>query len=38
MEFQDVYALQFVKSFAIYLIKYVCPRIWVGKAYVQELR
>jgi hypothetical protein len=30
--------LQFVKSFTIYYIKCVCPRIWVSKLYVQELR
>ena len=30
--------LQFVKSFTIYYIKYVCLRIWVSKLYIQELR
>jgi hypothetical protein len=29
-----VYVLQFVKSFTIYYIKCVCPRIWVNKIYV----
>jgi hypothetical protein len=39
MEFQNVYVLQFVKSFTIYDIKYVRPRIWViSRVYVQELR
>jgi hypothetical protein len=38
MEFQNVYVLQFVKSFIIYYIKYVCPRIWVTRIYVQELK
>jgi hypothetical protein len=33
-----IYVLQFVKSFTIYYIKCVCPRIWVNKVYVQELR
>jgi hypothetical protein len=33
-----IYVLQFVKSIPIYYIKCVCPRIWVGKVYVQELR
>jgi hypothetical protein len=33
-----IYVLQFVKSFTIYYIKYVCLRIWVSKVYVQELR
>jgi hypothetical protein len=36
MEFQNVYVLQFVRSFTIYYIKCVCPRIWVNKVYVQE--
>jgi hypothetical protein len=34
MEFQNVYVLQFVKSFTIYYIKCVCPRIWVNMVYV----
>jgi lipid A disaccharide synthetase len=34
MEFQNVYVLQSVKSFTIYYIKYVCPRIWVNMVYV----
>jgi hypothetical protein len=38
MEFQNVYVLQFVISFTIYYIKCVCPRIWVSRVYVQELR
>jgi hypothetical protein len=38
MEFQQSTILQFVKSFTIYYIKCVCPRIWVSKVYVQELR
>jgi hypothetical protein len=38
MEFQNVYALQFVKSFNIYYTKCVCPRIWISRVYVQELR
>jgi hypothetical protein len=38
MEFQNVYALYFIKSFTIYHIKCICPRIWVTKVYVQELR
>jgi hypothetical protein len=29
-----IYVLQFVKSFTIYYIKCVCPRIWVSKVYV----
>jgi hypothetical protein len=29
-----IYVLQFVKSFTIYYIKRVCPRIWVSKVYV----
>jgi hypothetical protein len=33
-----IIVLQFVKSFAIYYIKCVCPKIWVSKVYVQELR
>jgi hypothetical protein len=33
-----IYVLQFVKSFTIYYIKCVYPRIWVSKVYVQELR
>jgi hypothetical protein len=33
-----IYVLKFVKSIPIYYIKCVCPRIWVGKVYVQELR
>jgi hypothetical protein len=32
-----IYVLQFVKSFTIYYIKCVYPRIWVSKVYVQEL-
>jgi hypothetical protein len=38
MEFQNVYVLQFLKPFTIYYIKCVCPRIWVSRVYVQELR
>jgi hypothetical protein len=38
MEFQNMYVLQFVKSFRIYYIKCVCPKKWVSKVYVQELR
>jgi hypothetical protein len=38
MEFQNVYVLQFVKSFTIYYIKCVCPGIWVSRVSVQELR
>jgi hypothetical protein len=38
MEFQNVYVLQFVKSFTIYHIKCVCPRIWVNRVHGQELR
>jgi hypothetical protein len=38
MEFQNVYVLQFVKSFTIYYIKCVFPRIWISKVYIQELR
>jgi hypothetical protein len=38
MEFQNVYVLQFVKSFTIYYIKNVCTRIWVNRVHVQELR
>jgi hypothetical protein len=38
MEFQNVYVLKFVKSFTIYYIKCVCPRIWISMVYVQELR
>ena len=38
MEFQNVYVPQFVKSFTIYYIKCVRPRIWISKVYVQELR
>jgi hypothetical protein len=30
--------LGFVKSFTIYYIKCACPRIWMSKVYVQELR
>jgi hypothetical protein len=33
-----IYVLQFVKSLTVYYIKCVCPRIWVNKVYVQELR
>jgi hypothetical protein len=33
-----IYVLQFVKSFTIYYIKCVYPRIWISKVYVQELR
>jgi hypothetical protein len=29
-----IYVLQFVKSFTIYFVKCVCPRIWVIKVYV----
>jgi hypothetical protein len=32
-----IYVLQFVKSFTVYYMKCVCPRIWVSKAYVQNL-
>jgi hypothetical protein len=32
------YVLQFVKSFTIYYIKILCPRIWISEVYVQELR
>jgi hypothetical protein len=38
MEFQNLYVLQFVKSFTIYYIKCVCPRIWISKVYIRELR
>jgi hypothetical protein len=38
MEFQNIYVLQFVKSFTVYYIKCLYPRIWVSRAYVQELR
>jgi hypothetical protein len=38
MEFQNVSGLQFVKSFTIDYIKCVCPRSWVNRVYVQELR
>jgi hypothetical protein len=38
MEFQNVYILQFVKSFTIYYIKCVCSRIWISRVYIQELR
>jgi hypothetical protein len=38
MEFQNVYVLQFVKSFTIYYIKCVCPTIWISMVYVHELR
>jgi hypothetical protein len=38
MEFQNVYVLQFVKSFTIYYIQCICPAIWISKVYVQELR
>jgi hypothetical protein len=34
MEFQNVYVLQFIKSYTIYYIKYVCSRIWVSGIYV----
>jgi hypothetical protein len=37
MEFQNVFGLQFVKSFLIYYIKCVCSSIWVNRIYVQEL-
>jgi hypothetical protein len=33
-----IYVLQFVKKITVYYIKCVCPRIWVSKVYVQELR
>jgi hypothetical protein len=33
-----IYVLQFVKYFTIYYIKCVCPRIWISKVYVQDLR
>jgi hypothetical protein len=33
-----IYVLQFVKSFTIYYIKCVCPRSWVTKVSIQELR
>jgi hypothetical protein len=29
-----IYVLQFVKSFTIYYIKCICPRIWVSKVYI----
>jgi hypothetical protein len=29
-----IYVLQFIKSFTIYYIKCICPRIWVSKVYV----
>jgi hypothetical protein len=38
MEFQNVYVLQFVKSFTIFYTKCVCFKIWVSRAYVQELK
>jgi hypothetical protein len=38
MEFQNVYVLQFVKSFTIYYIKCVRPRIWINRIYIQEFR
>jgi hypothetical protein len=34
MEFQNVYVLQFVKSFTIYYIKCVCPSIWSNNIYM----
>jgi hypothetical protein len=37
MEFQNVYVLQFVKSFIIYYIKFVYPRIWVSRVYVARV-
>jgi hypothetical protein len=36
MEIQNVYVLQFVKSFTIYNIKCVCPKIWVSRVYVKN--
>jgi hypothetical protein len=33
-----IYVLHFVKSFIVYYIKCVCPRIWVNKVYIEELR
>jgi hypothetical protein len=38
METSTIYVLQLVKSFTIYYIKCVCPKIWDSKVYVQELR
>jgi hypothetical protein len=38
MEFQNVYVLQYVKSFTFYYINCVYPRIWVSRVYIQELR
>ena len=38
MELQIVYVLQFVKSFIIYYIICVCPRIWLSRVYVQKIR
>ena len=37
-EFQNMNVLQFVKSFTMCYIKCICPRIWVSRVYVQELR
>jgi hypothetical protein len=37
-ELKNLFVLQFVKSFIIYYIKCLCPRIWVSRVYVQELR
>ena len=36
MEFQNVYVDNVVKSFTIYYIKCVCPRICVNGIYIQE--
>jgi hypothetical protein len=33
-----IYVLQFIKSFTVYYIKCVYPRISVSKVYVEELR
>jgi hypothetical protein len=38
MEFWQSMSYNFVKSFTIYYIKCICPRIWVSKVYVEELR
>jgi hypothetical protein len=38
MEFQNVNVLQFVKSFTMYDLKCVCPRIWISGIYAQEFR
>jgi hypothetical protein len=33
-----IYVLQFIKSLTVSYIKCVCPKIWVSKVYVPELR